>query len=550
MKKYLAFLLAIVTLAACMTGCGKKEPAPKGNDGEVPTITIGIKQNPNTEDYETNAFTKFIEENVGVNLDFVYFSNNASEATQQLSLMMAGGEKLPDILWFFTLSKPAMMEYGTDGYFIDLAPYFGTEHSKHFDEAVSQISIEADKAKILKMGTDPETGALYGFPCYQHSSGADNATNHISINKAWLEAVGAEIPTTPDELYDVLKKFATMDPNGNGKKDELPMVGSTKVSRADTLEWITNAYIYNNKQHFFDIDNGKLTVPYVQPEYREALIFMNKLYKEGLISPQVFTIASTDEMKEVMTPTDGPAIAGITGGHILLCYNDNNDTVFEYEYLPALDAGTGKGGYRQQADAVYRYSTFITSDCENPDLAFDVLDFMCSREALLFMRYGVEGTDWDYAEEGMLDNFGKQAVVQVYDNTVFSSQNNQCWHNLDSTIVDYSVVGMYSPKDSTDESFNSRVTRWKDDWILDMLQDGIKDELVFSVVYPGSKTEEISDLATPISSYVMEARALFVTGTKDPNSDKDWNDYLKDLEALGLTRYRDLVQECYDMMMK
>ncbi|MBR3641389.1 MAG: extracellular solute-binding protein [Oscillibacter sp.] len=548
-RRTLSMLLAIAMLAVCMTGCGKKEEAPKNNTGEVPTLTIGIKQSPNTEDYETNEFTKFIEENVGVNLDFVYFSNNASEANQQLSLMMAGGEKLPDILEFFALGASAINEYGEDGYFIDLAPYFGTEHSKHFDEAVSKIGTAADRAKVLKMGTDPETGKLYGFPCYQHGAGVDNTTNHIVINKNWLEAVGAERPTTPDELYEVLKKFATMDPNGNGKADEMPLVGSTKVTRADTLEWITNAFIYTNKQYFFDIDNGKLTVPYVQPEYREALVFLNKLYKENLLSPQVFTIGSNDEMKEILTPSDGPAIAGLTAGHVQLIYNDNNDTLFEYEYQPSLDAGTGKGGYRQQSDSTYRYSTFITSDCENPDLAFDVLDFMSSDEAFLFMRYGVEGRDWEYAEEGMLDVFGNQAVINVIDSSVFSSQNNVNWHILDTTIADYTTHGMYSPPVEA-TSFTARYNAWKDQYIKEMFADETKDELMFNVVYPGSVTEELNELATPIRDYVSEARALFVTGTKDPNNDADWNAYLNDLTALGLDRYLQITQDAYDAMNK
>ena len=45
-----------------------------------------------------------------------------------------------------------------------------------------------------------------------------------AINTKWLEAVGMEMPTTVDELHDVLVAFKDKDPNGNGQADEIPHV--------------------------------------------------------------------------------------------------------------------------------------------------------------------------------------------------------------------------------------------------------------------------------------------------------------------------------------
>lgn len=546
-KRMLALLLGAALLVSCLTGCGKKEePVSDVETDGVPTISIGVKQSANVEDYDTNEFTLWLEEQLGINLEFVYFSSNGSEATQQLSLMMSGGETLPDILWYFNLGDTAVLEYGEDGYLVDLAPYFG-QYSQHFDEAISKISVEDDKEKVLQLGTDPDSGAMYGFPCYQHSSGPDNATNHILINTKWLEAVGEDMPSTPEELHTVLKKFAAMDPNGNGMADEMPMVGSTKIARGDTLEWVINAYIHCNDQYFWNAENGKISVPYTTDEYREALIFLNQLYKEDLISPTVFSISKNDEMKEILTPSTGPAIAGITAGHISLIHNADNETLFEYAYAPALDAGTGKGGYRLQSGSTFRYSSYITTDCEDPVTAFKLLDFLCSEEAFLFMRYGVEGRDWEYAEEGMLDMFGNQATINLIDSAIFSSQNNVCWHALDSTVADYSSYTMYSP-DLNSGSFTDRFNAWKDDFTAALFQDEIKDELVFDIVYPGSYSEELADLSSPIVSYIAEARAIFVSGTMDPSNDQHWNEYLNNLETLGLSRYIEITQECYDNM--
>lgn len=47
--------------------------------------------------------------------------------------------------------------------------------------------------------------------------------NNTFINKKWLDAVGAEVPTTTEEFAEVLRLFKENDPNGNGEADEIPM---------------------------------------------------------------------------------------------------------------------------------------------------------------------------------------------------------------------------------------------------------------------------------------------------------------------------------------
>ena len=43
-------------------------------------------------------------------------------------------------------------------------------------------------------------------------------------NAEWLEALGVtELPTTTEGFYELLKRFKTEDPNGNGEADEIPL---------------------------------------------------------------------------------------------------------------------------------------------------------------------------------------------------------------------------------------------------------------------------------------------------------------------------------------
>ena len=43
------------------------------------------------------------------------------------------------------------------------------------------------------------------------------------INQKWLDNLGLDMPTTTDELRDVLQAFREKDPNGNGQTDEIPL---------------------------------------------------------------------------------------------------------------------------------------------------------------------------------------------------------------------------------------------------------------------------------------------------------------------------------------
>ena len=265
MKTVLAFMLALVMLLACLAGCSaQQEPeqpsdpaveepseTPKTDDtenneqpeepkielgalplvpeGEKATLTIGIPQSVNVEDYKTNALTVWLEEQTGVELEFVPFSSDTTEASQQLNAMIAGGEKLPDILYSMDcVSAELRDQLGEEGYFLDVTPLLN-DYGYYFWEQYNKCielygNYEQQLKNAFSFGQDPTNGALYAVPYFSKAE-VDSCENLQVINKTWLDAVGAEMPTTVEELENVLTLFATQDPNGNGIADEIPYVG-------------------------------------------------------------------------------------------------------------------------------------------------------------------------------------------------------------------------------------------------------------------------------------------------------------------------------------
>ena len=71
MKKIVASLLTIIMLCGLLTGCG----GSKKDEVEGGKLVVGIPQKISVTDYEENAFTKYLEENTGVKIEFMFFSS-------------------------------------------------------------------------------------------------------------------------------------------------------------------------------------------------------------------------------------------------------------------------------------------------------------------------------------------------------------------------------------------------------------------------------------------------------------------------------------------
>ena len=571
MKKIIAMLLALVMVLGCLAACNQTPPAEtKGTTppaketqpatptqpqetnpalGELPlttkgeTITIGVMQHANTEDYETNDFTLWVEEQTGVNLEFVYFSNDNAEAMTQLNLMLAGNEELPDVLWYFTgMDLATMYELGEDGTFLDLTEYFNT--SAHYFWGPYDGLPELQKGIIFAGGIDPTNGALYAYPQFGEG-GCDSCATHTAINTKWLETLGAEIPKNVDELYTLLKRFATEDPNGNGKADEIPMLGYHGGYRAELVDWVLNAYVYINALSIFNATDGNIWTPYTTDEYRQGLIYLHKLYSEGLISPVYYTIAKRAEYKPLVTPADGVAIAGIAGAHPQLHYETDSALLYDYTMVGPLAAETELGGYASIRPSTATYRTFITSDCENPDLAFKLLDFMMSnKESVLRQRYGVLDRDWVWPDASGQSYMGLPASAKIVDSAAYSTQNNSCWHNVNG-CSNQKTFGAQWDDDGTWSSHHYKLLRQVWDLYHEIPEPA---EVVSTLVYTSEENEVVGGTLKQLESYVDEAQAMFISGVMDPNDDAQWNTYLANMEAQGLSQVLKIAQDAYTRM--
>ena len=519
-------------------------------EGEEVTIRFGLPTKSLVLDYETNAYTKWLEETTGINLEIVEFAGSASDIGTQLSLMMTGGEKLPDIIATSGLSKETLKEYLREGYLVNLAGYMQTDAhylketmAAFYPDAATHASMMENIAYYC---CDTMSEGIFSFPRLFYSP-ADLVSSQIMINTEWLKAVGKKAPTNIEELYDVLVAFRDQDPNGNGKKDEIPMYGLFGGRGRGIDHYILNAFTYYcAPAGGYQVNDGKVELVYTHDSYREGLKFMNKLIKEGLLSEQVLT-ASDSDLRSLLNPADGKTFTvGIVAGWIDVDHSETS--IFAYEPIAPLADATGKGGWGPwELDSVYAIIV-ISSQCERPEIAFRLLDFMASGESYLRQRWGEKGVDWDdvpanLKTEGTGMFGGKASFITLQDDT-FRKTNNACWHEQ-YTFASEAYYQMYI--DAEENPYKAEV--YKKLWQNNEIQRAVGNpEETFNIFWRTEEEDEIYyEYYSEVSSHWYKCRAEFCKGIRDPYDDAAWAQYLKELNQLRINEsVLQIAQASYD----
>lgn len=571
LKKALSLVLSSAILIAALTGCGSADDTsstPTSNatesssitsssstdssdtaTGEGTTLTIGLVQNTLTTDYEDNYLTNLIEESTGVNLEFFFFPSDSTEAKQKFSMMVAGGEELPDIVCL-GLSDIERYNYGSGGYFIPLNDYMEND-AENWNIMMDTWATPEQKANLLRDAYSFD-GNMYVFPTF-YCDPADAVALYMSINQTWLDNLGLEVPTTTDELYNVLKAFKEQDANGNGDpNDEIPMMGHTGW-QGDVSTFLMNSFTYyafnGDFGYQLTAEDGQLRAPFVTDEFREGLRFIRKLVEEGLLSDLSFS--QTDaELKSIMqAPDDQDSLVGVVVGHPSPIFGSGVARVKDYIGIPSLEGPNGVeyAPFNYQGGS---NSIFITCDCENPDEAFRFLDAMQDTELSLSMRFGEKDVHWRYAEgESRYSGIGEEYTA-VYEQgfnpdeiVPWTTENNIIWHdNTLNSLPPLLMGGNLNVPDSDELQeyklgelcYNTFPARY----------NLHPEEMPIKVIFNEEETNRINDIQTSIQTYVDESITRFALGDMDIES--GWDAYLAELDAMGLSEYLETSQTAYD----
>ncbi|MCQ6558422.1 extracellular solute-binding protein [Paenibacillus mendelii] len=536
MKKKMSIILSsLLSLSLILGACSQQEETPEAASpsivteaGSLPitqektTLTVLMYGNSLVENFATNEYTKWLEEKT--NIHIVWEVAPEKSAQEKLNITLAGGD-YPDVIMGFNVSPVQMSLYGKDGVFIplnNLIDKYGVETKKMFNE------VSYAKETI----TAPD-GNIYGLPqvneCYHCTM-----SQKMWINQGWLTKLGLQMPTTTDEYYEVLKAFKENDPNGNGKKDEIPLAGY--VNSGPEM-FLMSAFVEKDMNDMI-VQNGKIDVAFTQPRWKEGLTYMRKLYAEGLLAPETFT----QDLNGIKKLSGNPEmILGSAPSNFSGSFLPSSDRVKDYAAVPPL---TGPSGMKSVSLNPYGLSQgvyIITNKAENPEAAFRLADFMYSEEATMRAIFGRPDQEWVKGSAGDVSIASEPAKWKRV--VTLTGLQNYGWSQTGPSLRTSAFRLSEAAEPGTQETILYEETKQKyESSKLDV------DKVVPPLFFTKDQSEELAGLTKTITDYKKEFMARAVTG--DIDVEKEWDGYLKKLDGMNLKRFIQIYQEAYDAKKK
>lgn len=385
----LSLALALVVSVSACAGGQKQTDTTTNKVTEASATTSGTTAAPGPEklkiltygqvDFEYNEKLPTLAEiEKRTNIDVEWQNLPVGAEEQKLDLIFAGGD-LPDMVIWSDLNKIA--KFGSEGALIPLEDLVASDApniTKVFAKMENEIQFFKQKIYALD-------GHLYNIPTF--TPAGDNAAMTWAIREDWCKNVGLNIPTTTDELYTVLKAFKDKDPNKNGKADELPLV----CRNADYyLLFLANSFGVEGGL-FWDDKAQQVQYGCLDPRFKEALAYMSKLYKEGLIDPEYIT-NTDDQFKAKINDNRAGMFLGYANSMIGASHDALKKTDASFNLISMLPVAGPRGDrFKQDAYTRIQGRASITKDCKNPKTAMKLLDYCFSAEGHELLTYGIEG---------------------------------------------------------------------------------------------------------------------------------------------------------------
>lgn len=536
-KKFLAALMTLCLTAGMLTGCGSEQAQTQKEetkttavaDGEVEaaavesgvhtdgfpivdeqiTLRVFGQQGPVQEKWEDMGMWKYYQELANINLDFTDVLP-AEGFDEKKSLMWASNE-YPDVFIRAWLSNAEIVKYGSMGILApleDLIPVYAPNLQKLIDE---------DPA-ILSRITAPD-GHIYALPAVFTLTAA--RTDKFWMNKSWLDQVGMDVPETVDELEEVLRAFKDVDFNGNGEMDEIPMGISDSQSLIRRF-----AGVWGYEYQFgtwLEVKDGKVSTYLTDDGFKDMLQWLSEMYAEGLIDPEIFT----QEYAKYA--------AKMAGQQMGLFFNQADDTFDSTNFVGVSPfKGKAEKQYVQASPAARDNGVFaITTDCENKEAALRMIDYFYSYEGSILLRYGVEGENMYFDEEGkphyndgILDS-PEGSGTEIGKFTIWPGGGAPQWVNEDNCEAIASEAAL-----AAQEALNSYVP----------------EQIYAEPLLEQEVSDRRSVLWTDLETYMKETTAKMIRG--ELNFESDWDTYVETMNKIGLEEWVDIYQTAYDNISK
>ena len=517
MKKIASVVLALALSVSVFAACGSNGNSSARSTASTESSTastdssaaatgdkIDVLNQSETMDVSVAVMTGFtasgsrvqkeLEEKYNVKFNLVVLPG-WTDGQSQISLLMASND-MPNIMWWWSMD---------------------TEYNKWVQAGLlDDVSAYMDKYTVIRdyyNKMDPKTlfyaseadGSIYRIP----GDVAEPSCENLWIRQDWLDNLNLKAPTTIEELNEVLRAFTEDDPDGNGQNDTYGLGGDGYDFRS-FWPWI-QSYDQTHYERFCVDDNGVVTYGPANEGTKNWVSDVADLYAKGYITPNITQDTNRDE--QMANGGFGVTYSWCAWNNpdaapMMSFYASNPDA----KWVP-IDMVKGSNGNPQDdpgTSAAWAYFA-ITNTASDPERLYATWDDMCDSDNYIARRFGIEGTDYKYDENGQYvaivgpdseENTSKNIGLKLFDNLM--NRKDEC--NISNTPE---TTALFNKSGENSRYAAAHLVEWKDPASFE------------------SWTECRADIEAEKDQYLWGVIA-------GQESIDDWDNYVATLNSLGL----------------
>ncbi len=237
--------------------------------------------------------------------------------------------------------------------------------------------------------------------------------DYVHIRRDWLDRIDRDIPTTLEELEEVLELFKSKNLGGDV---------TIPISLENPL-WMSNAVFAGQwapepEEQLKMIEAGENIEPLFGSSLREGRFdYLSRLYAKGLLNPE-YTTWSYDQVYDAATSgIIGCLVAGhgLTNGTLAQTVEVADPTQDWVQIFPPLALKDKPNTGRVQAAGAIERGIVVCSWAQAPEAIVALADWENkSFDNYITSRFGIEGTHWKWGEGGWIEDLRQQPPNREY----------------------------------------------------------------------------------------------------------------------------------------
>ena len=568
MKRYLACLLAAALMAAALAGCGTpasssasaapspaqsaQETAPPSADAQAAQTEDSQTEDSQTEDSQTedlgntsaisypmvtddsvsvslwvsmpsqispymedvadSACYRAAQEATGIRLEATTVSTEVQD--EQFQLMFASGTILE-----YDMVVGASTAYGgadaavDDGILLDLTDYIRDYMPDYF-----RFLEEDDEVRRL-LTTDS------GYMADIAGRGSGGRAQGFGIRKDWLDDAGLEIPTTYDELYEVLTVF----------KNEYQCPEPLLMYSTGFLD---NDFLCGGlgvTQNGYYVEDGTVKFCYTEESFRDYCQLIRTWYTEGLISADFINNvqgAGTSYDSKMLDGTLGVFMTGVdifSSGSAASAEQEGWEAVPMADVTPTGSETITIGNTPSTDPLSNRWNVTAQVSPDHLPYVLGFLNWFFTEEGSIAANFGIEGEGFTYDENGDpvltdlvtnnpdgLSSFITEAMYLNW-NAPFCL-DERYYDSIYDTPAQAEATEIWNSNRNNTQQYHGDLTT--------------EENTAYSAIY------------NDIDTYIATMTVSFMTGSAD--IDAQWDTFVSTIEGMNIAACIEYKQAAYD----